>query len=235
MGGSCADFILHTTVRVACACLSHRCAANQMSASFSATFALNVFLTSLSSCKAPWPSLGKSAITHNLGHYGCWYILFLFMSVTIATPLSFQPKSHHLFIKFQHACCLFSTCRSPLQQSFLVPYMLCRNLPYGFIQELVRITHQDDEVFRQVASKYFKLLIHSLTFTLLPGYDCPHSLNVSLHSLYLIILGVKHLQNLFCDFQIFAPILHGLALAMKECSFDSDNFKFPLMVRQCNI
>ncbi|XP_056895728.1 ubiquitin conjugation factor E4 B isoform X1 [Takifugu flavidus] len=67
--------------------------------------------------------------------------------------------------------------RSPLHQSFLVPYMLCRNLPYGFIQELVRITHQDDEVFRQ----------------------------------------------------IFVPILHGLALAMKECSFDSDNFKFPLM------
>lgn len=30
--------------------------------------------------------------------------------------------------------------------------------------------------------------------------------------------------------QIFIPILHGLALAVKECSFDSDNFKFPLMV-----
>ncbi|XP_078144414.1 ubiquitin conjugation factor E4 B isoform X3 [Centroberyx gerrardi] len=67
--------------------------------------------------------------------------------------------------------------RSPLQQSLLVPYMLCRNLPYGFIQELVRITHQEEEVFRQ----------------------------------------------------IFIPILHGLALAVKECSFDSDNFKFPLM------
>ncbi|XP_030589580.1 ubiquitin conjugation factor E4 B isoform X2 [Archocentrus centrarchus] len=67
--------------------------------------------------------------------------------------------------------------RNPLQQSLLVPYMLCRNLPYGFIQELVRITHQEDEVFRQ----------------------------------------------------IFIPILHGLALAVKECSFDSDNFKFPLM------
>ncbi|KAK5619426.1 Ubiquitin conjugation factor E4 B [Crenichthys baileyi] len=66
--------------------------------------------------------------------------------------------------------------RSPLQQSLLVPYMLCRNLPYGFIQELVRITHQEEEVFRQ----------------------------------------------------IFIPILHGLALAVKECSFDSDNFKFPL-------
>uniref|UniRef100_A0A8C6MI21 Ubiquitin conjugation factor E4 B n=1 Tax=Nothobranchius furzeri TaxID=105023 RepID=A0A8C6MI21_NOTFU len=67
--------------------------------------------------------------------------------------------------------------RSSLQPSLLVPYMLCRNLPYGFIQELVRITHQEGEVFRQ----------------------------------------------------IFIPILHGLALAVKECSFDSDNFKFPLM------
>ncbi len=42
--------------------------------------------------------------------------------------------------------------RSPLQQSLLVPYMLCRNLPYGFIQELVRTTHQEEEVFRQVGS-----------------------------------------------------------------------------------
>ncbi|XP_068191871.1 ubiquitin conjugation factor E4 B isoform X2 [Antennarius striatus] len=67
--------------------------------------------------------------------------------------------------------------RSPLQPSLLVPYMLCRNLPYGFIQELVRITHLEEDVFRQ----------------------------------------------------IFIPILHGLALAVKECSFDSDNFKFPLM------
>ncbi|XP_049609960.1 ubiquitin conjugation factor E4 B isoform X1 [Syngnathus scovelli] len=67
--------------------------------------------------------------------------------------------------------------RSSLQHSLLVPYMLCRNLPYGFIQELVRITHQEEDVFRQ----------------------------------------------------IFIPILHGLALAVKECSFDSDNFKFPLM------
>uniref|UniRef100_A0A674DVK0 Ubiquitin conjugation factor E4 B n=1 Tax=Salmo trutta TaxID=8032 RepID=A0A674DVK0_SALTR len=66
--------------------------------------------------------------------------------------------------------------RSPLQQSLLVPYMLCRNLPYGFIQELARMTHQE-EVFRQ----------------------------------------------------IFVPVLQGLALAVKECSFDSDNFKFPLM------
>ncbi|XP_058498861.1 ubiquitin conjugation factor E4 B isoform X5 [Solea solea] len=67
--------------------------------------------------------------------------------------------------------------RGPHQPSLLVPYMLCRNLPYGFIQELARITHQEDEVFRQ----------------------------------------------------IFVPILHGLALAVKECSFDTDNYKFPLM------
>ncbi|TNN87673.1 Ubiquitin conjugation factor E4 B [Liparis tanakae] len=67
--------------------------------------------------------------------------------------------------------------RSPLHQSLLVPYLLCRNLPYGFIPELVRITHQEEGAFSQ----------------------------------------------------IFTPILHGLALAVKECSFDSDNFKFPLM------
>uniref|UniRef100_A0A8C9D4F4 Ubiquitin conjugation factor E4 n=1 Tax=Panthera leo TaxID=9689 RepID=A0A8C9D4F4_PANLE len=67
--------------------------------------------------------------------------------------------------------------RSVLQPSFLVPYMLCRNLPYGFMQELVRTTHQDEEVFKQ----------------------------------------------------IFIPILQGLALAAKECSLDSDYFKYPLM------
>ncbi|XP_064381646.1 ubiquitin conjugation factor E4 B isoform X3 [Dromaius novaehollandiae] len=67
--------------------------------------------------------------------------------------------------------------RSLQQQSLLVPYMLCRNLPFGFIQELVRTTYQDEEVFKQ----------------------------------------------------IFIPILQGLALASKECSLDSDNFKYPLM------
>ncbi|XP_049631238.1 ubiquitin conjugation factor E4 B isoform X2 [Suncus etruscus] len=67
--------------------------------------------------------------------------------------------------------------RSMQQSSFLVPYMLCRNLPYGFTQELVRTTHQDEEVFKQ----------------------------------------------------IFIPILQGLALAAKECSLDSDYFKYPLM------
>ncbi|XP_010140206.1 PREDICTED: ubiquitin conjugation factor E4 B isoform X1 [Buceros rhinoceros silvestris] len=67
--------------------------------------------------------------------------------------------------------------RSLQQQSLLVPYMLCRNLPFGFIQELVRTTYQDEEVFKQ----------------------------------------------------IFIPILQGLAAASKECSLDSDNFKYPLM------
>ncbi|XP_039365182.1 ubiquitin conjugation factor E4 B isoform X2 [Mauremys reevesii] len=67
--------------------------------------------------------------------------------------------------------------RSLQQQSLLVPYMLCRNLPFGFIQELVRTTHQDEEMFKQ----------------------------------------------------IFIPIIQGLALASKECSLDSDNFKYPLM------
>ncbi|KAM7126953.1 LOW QUALITY PROTEIN: ubiquitin conjugation factor E4 B-like [Molossus nigricans] len=67
--------------------------------------------------------------------------------------------------------------RSMQQPSFLVPYMLCGNLPYGFIQELVITTHQDEEVFKQ----------------------------------------------------IFIPILQGLALAAKECSLDSDYFKYPLM------
>ncbi|KAG9482479.1 hypothetical protein GDO78_011259 [Eleutherodactylus coqui] len=67
--------------------------------------------------------------------------------------------------------------RSVQQQSLLVPYMLCRNLPFGFIQELVRTTYQDEEVFKQ----------------------------------------------------IFIPILQGLALAAKDCSLDSDNFKYPLM------
>ncbi|XP_038602277.1 ubiquitin conjugation factor E4 B isoform X2 [Tachyglossus aculeatus] len=67
--------------------------------------------------------------------------------------------------------------RSGQQQSLLVPYMLCRNLPFGFIQELMRTTHQDEEVFKQ----------------------------------------------------IFIPILQGLAHAAKECSLDSDYFKYPLM------
>ncbi|MEE6485172.1 hypothetical protein FKM82_014191 [Ascaphus truei] len=40
------------------------------------------------------------------------------------------------------------------QQSLLVPYMLCRNLPFGFIQELVRTTYLDEEVFKQVSSVY---------------------------------------------------------------------------------
>uniref|UniRef100_A0A6I8SZ17 Ubiquitin conjugation factor E4 B n=1 Tax=Xenopus tropicalis TaxID=8364 RepID=A0A6I8SZ17_XENTR len=40
--------------------------------------------------------------------------------------------------------------RSLQQPSLVVPYMLCRNLPFGFIQELVRTTYQDEEVFKHI-------------------------------------------------------------------------------------
>lgn len=46
------------------------------------------------------------------------------------------------------------------------------------------------------------------------------------------VLETSCADNFVYLFQIFIPILHGLALAVKECSFDSDNFKFPLMVRR---
>lgn len=165
------------------------------------------------------------------------------MSVTIATTwlqLFHLNQIQVAYLFTPTRSCLFSTCRSPLQQSLLVPYMLCRNLPYGFIQELVRITHQDDEVFRQVASIYLSLLIHVDDIYIVTGSrispvtSCSQW-NDTLHSLCVIIFGVKYLENVLSNFQIFVPILHGLALAMKECSFDSDNFKFPLMVRQCEI
>lgn len=39
---------------------------------------------------------------------------------------------------------------------------------------------------------------------------------------------------LFFFLQIFIPILQGLALAAKECSLDSDYFKYPLMVKICS-
>lgn len=67
------------------------------------------------------------------------------------------------------------SCRSPLQQSLLVPYMLCRNLPYGFIQELVRITHQEEDVFRQVGSPVvFQCMFRQYTglFRLKPILKC---------------------------------------------------------------
>lgn len=61
----------------------------------------------------------------------------------------------------------FLSIRAPLQPSLLVPYMLCRNLPYGFIQELVRMTHQEEDVFKQVgvAVDYGEIL-HAASFTL---------------------------------------------------------------------
>lgn len=145
---------------------------------------------SLSSCKAPWPSLGKSTISHNLSYYGRWYILFLF-NVSHHSNYSFISNEKMLLIYLiPTQCCLFPTCRSLLQQSLLVPYMLCRNLPYGFIQELVRITHQDDEVFRQVASLYLQLLMHVLTFTLLLGYEYPGSLCVPNEMTFLTVFLV---------------------------------------------
>lgn len=56
----------------------------------------------------------------------------------------------HTLMSWAVAVCLLWVRRSMQQPSFLVPYMLCRNLPYGFMQELVRTTHQDEEVFKQV-------------------------------------------------------------------------------------
>ncbi|XP_078464095.1 ubiquitin conjugation factor E4 B isoform X2 [Lampetra planeri] len=40
--------------------------------------------------------------------------------------------------------------RSALQPSLLVPYLLCRNLPVGFIQEMVRASCLDQDAFSQV-------------------------------------------------------------------------------------
>lgn len=103
-----------------------------------------------------------------------------------APKMCSQPDVSHLLSNIRSQCISHAALvlqgsltqpRSVRQQSLLVPYMLCRNLPSGFIQELMRATHQDDEVFQQ----------------------------------------------------IFIPILQGLAQAAKECSLDSDNFKYPLM------
>ncbi|NP_001167175.1 ubiquitin conjugation factor E4 B [Salmo salar] len=117
------------------------------------------------------------------------YLIERFDSVSMeeskAPKICSHPRVSQLLSNIRSQCISHATLvlqgaltqpRSPLQQSLLVPYMLCRNLPCGFIQELARMTHQE-EVFRQ----------------------------------------------------IFVPVLQGLALAVKECSFDSDNFKFPLM------
>ena len=138
-----------------------------MSASFSATFALSVFLMLPWSCKAPWPNLGKqdsSTLWHSLGYFLICHYIFVY---SVAFPLSFHSNySFTCLQKYDFSLqrfCLLSTCRGPLQQSLLVPYMLCRNLPYGFIQELARITHQEDEVFRQVSSISIHFMIHVYT------------------------------------------------------------------------
>ncbi|XP_069466097.1 ubiquitin conjugation factor E4 B isoform X2 [Ambystoma mexicanum] len=103
-----------------------------------------------------------------------------------APKMCSQPDVSHLLSNIRSQCISHAALvlqgsltqpRSVQQQSLLVPYMLCRNLPFGFIQELMRATHQDEEVLKQV----------------------------------------------------FVPILQGLAQAAKECSLDSDNFKYPLM------
>uniref|UniRef100_A0A8C8HVD3 Ubiquitin conjugation factor E4 B n=1 Tax=Oncorhynchus tshawytscha TaxID=74940 RepID=A0A8C8HVD3_ONCTS len=69
----------------------------------------------------------------------------------------------------------------PRSQSLLVPYMLCRNLPYGFIQELARITYQEEEVFRQALAelceiKFVKTHPMCNLMTSLPLW-CPKSLS----------------------------------------------------------
>lgn len=63
-----------------------RCVANQMPASFSATFALSVFLMLPWSCKALWPSLGKKpshTLWQCLGYFFiCHYICVMFCSLS---------------------------------------------------------------------------------------------------------------------------------------------------------
>lgn len=139
-------------------CFTLRCVANQMSASFSATFALSVFPMLPWSCKAPWPSLGKQASQTTWQSLSCSFYLsclctfcsFSFLGLHSNYSFTFLWDTWFLYLFSGQFFSLFTTCRSPLHQSLLVPYMLCRNLPYGFIQELVRITHQEEEVFRQV-------------------------------------------------------------------------------------
>ena len=79
--------------------------------------------------------------------------------------ITLAPES--IFIYFPLNTSLFSSCRSPLHQSLLVPYLLCRNLPYGFIQELVRITQQEEELFSQVGSMAIHFCIHADSGSLL--------------------------------------------------------------------
>uniref|UniRef100_A0A8C4XAB6 Ubiquitin conjugation factor E4 B n=1 Tax=Erpetoichthys calabaricus TaxID=27687 RepID=A0A8C4XAB6_ERPCA len=116
------------------------------------------------------------------------YLIERFESVGIeerkAPKMCSQPFVSQLMSNIRSQCIshaalvLQGALTQPRLQSLLVPYMLCRNLPYGFIQELIRMTHQDEDSFRQ----------------------------------------------------IFVPILQGLELAVTECSFDTDNFKYPLMI-----
>lgn len=104
--------------------------------------------------------------------------------------------------------------RSLLQQSLLVPYMLCRNLPYGFIQELIRMTHQDQEVFKQVSSAISRFIHLYLMeeksqtcFTLVPksescSFRIPQSVVCSLRvegSVFMLYLSINKIKIFVCS------------------------------------
>lgn len=112
-------------------------------------------------------------------------LLHAFSSVTVTPHLHsnyfFTLPLEMLFIFYSLFSHLLTSCRSPLQPSLLVPYLLCRNLPYGFIQELVRITHQEEEVFRQVRCTSFHFFlpfcIYGHQFLMLRPPGAKNSLN----------------------------------------------------------
>ncbi|KAL0603467.1 Ubiquitin conjugation factor E4 B [Plecturocebus cupreus] len=79
------------------------------------------------------------------------------------------------------------------QPSFLVPYMLCRNLPYGFIQELVRTTHQDEEVFKQSFILVIQAVVQWRDLGLLQ--PPPPGLNVQFSNIYYIHSVVRPPQT----------------------------------------
>jgi len=83
--------------------------------------------------------------------------------------------------------------RSPLHESLLVPYMLCRNLPYGFIQELVRMTHQEEEVFRQVSPNNPEWHCNAHTQTL-TSLDDPNSRSLLMFAFLLSCISFRYLS-----------------------------------------
>ncbi|XP_038629726.1 ubiquitin conjugation factor E4 B isoform X2 [Scyliorhinus canicula] len=95
--------------------------------------------------------------------------------------------------------------RSLLQQSLLVPYMLCRNLPYGFIQELVRMTHQDTEVFKQIFIPIVQGLALAVKECSLDGDSFKYPL-VALQELCEIKFGKTHpVCTLVISLPLFLP------------------------------